>query len=83
MIPICYSDDWIFTGDKSYETLSVSGGFLGIVIPGEEKDIDISMKFAPKGLDLGLYGTLAGSIIYLGIFTPYWIKKKKNGDDLN
>jgi hypothetical protein len=82
VIPVCFSDDWVFTDDSEYETISVSGGFLGIVIPGNTVDVNISMKFVPKGLDYGALGTLAGVLIYLGIFLPSWIKRrKKNGDD--
>lgn len=85
MIPICYSDDWVFSDGNDYETLSVNGGFLGIIIPNGETNIDISMKFIPKGLDLGALASFCGLAIYLGLFVPNWlkrIKKKKNGVDV-
>ena len=82
VIPVCFSDDWVFTDDSNYETISASGGFLGIVIPGDVTYVNISMKFVPEGLDYGALGTLAGFVIYLGIFMPSWIKKRKiKGDD--
>ncbi len=83
MIPVAYSDDWKFIGDTTYETLSINGGFLGIVIPNGTEEISISMKFIPKGLDIGALASLGGVLIYLGIFIPYWKKKKTiNGDDV-
>jgi uncharacterized membrane protein YfhO len=82
MIPVCYSDDWKFVGDEEYETLSVSGGFLGIIIPNGTDVIDVSLKFVPKGLSLGGLASLGGILIYSAIFVPYFIKnKRKNGDD--
>ena len=83
MIPVVYSEDWKFTGDIDYETISVSGGFLGIIIPSGTDQISVSMKFVPKGLGLGGLASLGGVLIYFGLFAPYWIKKrKKNGDDV-
>ncbi|MBN2876718.1 MAG: hypothetical protein JXL85_03595 [Bacilli bacterium] len=88
VIPVAYSDDWKITSPNQYETLSVSGGFLGIVIPprptvaaGTEFFVDITLKFVPKGLNLGALATLGGTLVYLGIFLPGWIKKRKNGDE--
>ncbi len=82
VIPVVYSDDWKFTSNIEYETLSVSGGFLGIVIPNGTSTVDISMKFVPKGLDIGALLTLGGIVIYLGIFAFYDEDKKNNGDEI-
>ena len=83
VVPVCYSDDWIFTDGNDYETISVSGGFLGIVVPNNVNFVSVQMKFEPKGLDTGALISLGGLLVYLGIFTPYWIKnRRKNGDDL-
>ena len=80
VIPIAYSDDWQFTTDKVYDTISVSGGFLGIVIPEGTTSVNVNMEFVPKYLDLGLYATLGSTAIYLLIFvTPMLIKTKKRG----
>ncbi|MFA7076041.1 MAG: YfhO family protein [Candidatus Izemoplasmatales bacterium] len=80
VIPIAYSDDWKFTSSNEYDTISVSGGFLGIIIPKGTIDIDINMTFMPKNLDLGVYVTLGATAIYLLVFvTPILIKKKKRG----
>jgi uncharacterized membrane protein YfhO len=81
VIPVAYSDDWVFTDGKTYETISANGGFLGIVVPNDVSYVNISMKFVPKGLDLGALATAVGTLVYLGIFLPGWIRKKKEVDE--
>jgi hypothetical protein len=77
-IPVAYSDDWVMISDTPYQTLSVSGGFLGIIVPAEETEIEILMKFVPKGLKEGALVSLSGVIIYLAIFVPIlWIQHQK------
>ncbi|MBU1144439.1 MAG: YfhO family protein [Firmicutes bacterium] len=70
VIPVAYSEEWVFTSETKYETLSASGGFLGIIIPEGVNSIDIQLKFVPKGLKLGALGSLAGILIYGAIFIP-------------
>ncbi|MDT8337071.1 MAG: YfhO family protein [Candidatus Izemoplasmatales bacterium] len=80
VIPIAYSDDWEFTSSETYDTISVSGGFLGIVVPKGATSIDINMEFVPKYLDLGFYITLGATSIYALIFLiPIFVRKKKRG----
>jgi hypothetical protein len=80
VVPVVYSDDWRFVSNHQYETISVSGGFLGIIIPKGESSIDLTLKFSPKYLDLGFYISLGASAIYLSIFVlPILIKKYKRG----
>ena len=78
VVPVAYSEDWQFTTDIKYDTISVNGGFLGIVVPKGTLNININMKFMPKYLDLGLYASLAGISIYcLIFFVPLLIERKK------
>jgi uncharacterized membrane protein YfhO len=78
IIPVAYSDDWEFTSSQVYDKISVSGGFLGVIIPKGTEMVDISLKFTPKYLDLGLYVSLGSLSVYLLIFvTPLMLKKKK------
>ena len=78
VIPVAYSEDWQFTSEQVYDTISVSGGFLGIVIPKGTTQVDLTMKFSPKYMDLGLYLSLGSLAIYGLIFiSPMIIKKKK------
>lgn len=80
VIPIAYSDDWEFTSSETYDTISVSGGFLGIIIPKGTASVQINMEFVPKHLDLGFYISLGASSIYALIFlVPLLIRKKKRG----
>jgi hypothetical protein len=59
MVPVAYSEEWIITSDVQYETLSVSGGFLGIVIPAGITDIHVTLRFEPKGILKGTRSIVA------------------------
>ncbi len=77
VIPVAYSEEWTFISDQKYETISASGGFLGIIIPNGINDIDIELRFVPKGLLYGALASLGASLVYLGLFVPGWIIKYK------
>jgi hypothetical protein len=78
VIPVAYSDDWQFTSEITYDTISVSGGFMGIIIPEGTDTVEVTMEFTPKRLDLGVYVSMGSIALYLLIFiTPMLIKKKK------
>ncbi len=77
MIPVSYSEEWIITSDISYETMSVSGGFLGIVIPHGTTNIEVSLKFVPEGLKDGAKASVAGFGIYAVIFLPVLLESRK------
>lgn len=80
VIPVTYSDDWQFTTDDIYDKISVSGGFLGIVIPEGTEHVDIQLRFVPKALDTGLKLTLGGTLVFIGvILTPIVVNKFKRG----
>ncbi|NLZ62015.1 MAG: YfhO family protein [Acholeplasmataceae bacterium] len=76
VVPIAYSEEWQFISGEEYETISASGGFLGIIIPNGVEDVKIEMKFVPKGLKYGLLGSGVGILVYLGIFVLPWVIKK-------
>lgn len=81
VIPTAYSEEWVITSGQDYETISASGGFLGILIPYTVTDIDITLKFVPKGLKQGSLATLGGVAVYAGIFVPIALvnrRRKKN-----
>ena len=76
VVPVTYSEEWQFTTAETYDTISVSGGFLGIVIPKGTQEVNLSMKFVPKNIDYGLYISLGATSVYLLIFIlPMTIKK--------
>lgn len=77
MIPVAYSEEWIVTSEISYETMSVSGGFLGIVIPHGTTTIEVSLKFVPEGLKDGAKASVAGFGIYAVIFLPVYLESRK------
>ncbi|MDD3126361.1 MAG: YfhO family protein [Candidatus Izemoplasmatales bacterium] len=81
MIPITYSEEWIVTSEEQYQTLSVSGGLLGIIIPAGVDEVHVTMKFVPNGIIDGGWATLIAVGIYTAIFLPIYLvrinKKKK------
>ena len=76
VIPVTYSDDWQFTSDDNYDKISVSGGFLGIIIPEGTEHVDIQLKFVPKNLDTGGLLTLGSGLVFIGLVSFPWVKKK-------
>jgi hypothetical protein len=77
MIPVAYSEEWIVQSGE-HKTVSVSGGFLGILIPSGEEEINITLKFVPKGWQTGLLVSIGASLTYAGIFLiPHWIRRQK------
>lgn len=82
VIPVTYSDDWQFTSDVIYDKISVSGGFLGIVIPEGTDSVDIQLKFVPKNLDKGVLLSLTSSLVFIGLVSfPLLMKKFKRGEN--
>ena len=74
-----YSKEWVIN-DNNYKTCNVGGGFLGILVDSNIKDVNVTLKFKPDGFDLGTLIALVSSGTYLGIlliaFTVIIIKKK-------
>ena len=60
-----YSDDW--KASDGYETCNINGGFLGIIVKENTKDININLEFKPKYYEVGLKLTALGCIIYLSM----------------
>lgn len=75
-----YSKEWVIN-DNNYKTCNVGGGFLGILVDSNIKDVNVTLRFKPDGFDLGTLIALVSSGTYLGIlliaFTIIIIKKKR------
>jgi hypothetical protein len=80
VIPVTYSDDWQFTSGEKYDKISVSGGFLGIIVPEGQEAVDLELKFVPKNIDLGLQLSIGGWIIFAGLVAYPFVKKKLKQD---
>lgn len=81
VLPVTYSDEWKVY-DSNYEIVKANGGFVGVVVKNGIKDIDITLKFEPKGLKIGCVVSLIGIFIYcmyFGINT--YIRRKKEIDN--
>ena len=76
MIPVTYSEEWVITSPIQYQTLSVSGGFLGIVIPEGTTAVSVTLKFVPKGLQNGAMVSLCGLGGYIVIFLPIYLFRR-------
>ena len=80
-----YSKDWqIENNTKGYETVSINGGFLGVIVPEGISNVDISLRFVPKGYETGFKMTQIGVIIYASIISIGLMIEMKNkiGDSL-
>ena len=80
-----YSSDWqIENNTLGYETVSINGGFLGIIVPKGVTNVDISLRFMPKGYENGFKITQIGVIIYTSIISIGLMIEMKNkiGDSL-
>ena len=74
-----YSDDWKLTNDN-YQTCNIDAGFLGIIVPEDVRDVNITLNYEPKYFYDSSKLTLIGFIVYNTILiTSYciYIKKKK------
>jgi len=80
VIPVAYSEEWEITSGQNYETMSVSGGFLGIVIPNGTNQITLTLNFVPKGLELGALASLGGAFVYAAIFIPIHLIKRRRAE---
>ena len=79
-LPYAYSDDWK-SNNKTYETINVNGGFLGVIIPDGEVNVDIKLNYEPAYFNKSCILSGVGCIIYLVIITPityFYIKRKRN-----
>lgn len=63
-----YSSEWVVSDDR-YETINVDGGFLGIIVPENIKDVDISLKYVPYGFNTSCKISMYSGIMYLLIAT--------------
>lgn len=80
-----YSKDWqIENNTKGYQTVSINGGFLGVIVPEGISNVDISLRFVPKGYATGFKMTQIGVIIYASIISIGLMIEMKNkiGDSL-
>ena len=77
-----YSEDWVIK-NSDYELVAVDGAFLGILVPEGNDEVDVTIKFEPKGYYLGLSAATCGVAIYVGIWAlslgVMAVRKKKEG----
>ena len=83
VLPLAYSDEWM-CDKEGYTLVKANGGYLGIMVESGITSIDVSIKFKPSGLNVGIVGSFIG----IGIYVAYVIvickkKKKENFSELN
>ena len=77
--PYTYSTDWTVNNDSSVKTINVDGGFLGILVKGDTGNLDVSISYVQKGLNLGIViSIISVSIFMILIILVYVIKKRDN-----
>ena len=74
-VAIPYSEGWNIVNQdgESLETINVQGGFLGVII--DENDRELSFYYGTPGLKNGLVITTVGLLALMGLF--YFDKRKK------
>ena len=55
--------------EKGYETINVNGGFLGIVVDKNIKNVDITIDYIPRGYNVSCQISIYSGIIYLMLLT--------------
>lgn len=58
-----YSDEW-HVSDKSFETINIDGGFLGIVVPPNTTSVDVKLNFIPNGLTIGSVISVTSFVLF-------------------
>lgn len=82
VIPVTYSEEWQIDGNSDdYELVRVNGGFLGIIVKNNVKNIDVSITFKPTGVKTGVIGSLLGFTIY-GVYCFFVSKKSEKKEDI-
>ncbi|MCL2521785.1 MAG: YfhO family protein [Erysipelotrichales bacterium] len=76
-IPITYSPDFVINND--FRIIRVSGGFLGVVIPEDVKDINFTLSFTVPAFRQGLIISLGG-VSLLGIYAGVDVLIKKRAE---
>ena len=77
-LPLSYSSEWIPT-NSNYKVVNVNAGFLGVIIPEGESNINITLNYNPEGYKSGFKITVLGGIIYITITSfilLYDVKKR-------
>ena len=79
VIPVTYSDQWEIIQGGDYQTMAVSGGFLGVLVPEGTQEVDIRLRFMPKNFSQGTQISLIALPIYLGVIGIEILIKNKKG----
>ena len=81
VLPITYSEEWVCS-NKDYTLVRVNGGFLGVVVNNNIKTVDVTIKFRPGGVIIGVIGSCIGFSIY-GCYIIFIFYKKKKESNLD
>lgn len=79
VLPITYSEEWKCE-DDNYKLVKANGGFLGVIVNKDIKNIDVSITFKPTGVKLGITVSVVGVGIY-GLYVLFIYLKKKRGEN--
>ncbi len=81
VLPISYNDCWSI--DKDYEIMKMYGGMLGIVVPKDGNDINITLTFNPRYLNGSALISILGSTIYMLVLIGNYRRLRKDEEDYN
>lgn len=77
-----YSSEWKVS-DERFETVNILGGFLGIVLPANTTECDITLKYIPDGFNTGIAVTSVCSAALTAVTVGLYLHQKKNKNLVN
>lgn len=78
VLPITYSKEWQCE-NENYELVKANGGYLGILVKKEVKNIDVCITFRPSGVKIGLMGSIVGFGMYF-VYISFRQYRKRRGE---
>ncbi len=82
VIPTAYSEEWEVVSGNVIETFKANGGFIGLIVPKSITSDTITLRFNPKGFELGLQVSALSIVIFITMVSAITYKKRKRMDDL-
>lgn len=81
VLPVTYSDE--FVCEEGYEVIKANGSFIGVVLDTNDENINLTIKYRPKGLKQGLILSVLGVVATGGLIGASYVYHKKKEDNEN
>ena len=77
VLPVTYSEEWVIEENENFELVRVNGSYLGVIVKNGVSEINLTIKFEPSGVTIGVIGSIIGLSIYGGYCCYLFVKYKK------